>query len=131
MRGIWFKKRLCQMLISTWINDQNKIGSFFVQKLSDDLRVRTRPLSVTFCTNNEPILFWSFIHMGISIRLDLFFKQIPRVEFYKSSKTIFSKINDKSYKKIIFCVYTTRFVNSSKNKRKFFIRSSQKLLFAP
>ena len=131
MRGIFLKKRLCQKLIPMWINDQNKIGSFFVQKQSDNLGVRTRPLSVTFCTKNEPILFWSFIHIGISIRLDLFFKNIPRIEFYKSSGTIFSKISDVGDKKTIFCVYTTHFDQNSKNQRKFFKRSSQKLLFAP
>ena len=129
MRGIFLKKRSSQMLIPMSINDQNKIGSFFVQKVTDDLGVRTRPLSVTFCTKKSPILFWSFIHIGISIRLDLFFKNIPRIEFYKSGITIFLKIRRRSDKKFILCVHISHFAYNFENNRPFHIWSSQKLLF--
>ena len=90
------------MLIPTWINDQNKIGLFFVQKVIDRGRVRTRSSSDSFCTKNGPILFWSFIHVGISIRHDLFFNQIPRAEFYKYRIMVFSKMCFSVDKKFIF-----------------------------
>ena len=121
-RNLIKKKRLCRKLIHTPINDQNKIECFFVQKLSDEYRVRTPPLSATFCTKKHPILFWSFMNVGISFRHDLFFKNYPRAFFYKSRITVFSKmyylVDKKSFfwKENFVFLIAQKIDNKSKNR---------------